>query len=86
MHAAAGSQETTKQFKSFIGKIEPNIGKVMQKARRLLDKVDGRSLVEVLAPKDSRTQTAFVLLALWRVGSTRLDSTACWAPRNLRSL
>jgi len=72
--AAAGSQEATKRFKSFIGKVRPNIVKVMRKAHRLLDRVDGRSLVEVLAPGDSRTRLAFMLLAAVerRVDAVRL--------------
>ena len=61
--AAAGSQEATKRFKSFIGKVRPNIVKVMRRAHRLLNRVDGRSLVEVLAPGDSRTRLALMLLA-----------------------
>jgi tRNA A37 threonylcarbamoyladenosine biosynthesis protein TsaE len=72
--AAAGSQEATKRFKSFIVKIRPNIVKVMRKAHRLLDRVDGRSLVEVLAPGDSRTRLALMLLAAveGRAGAVRL--------------
>jgi hypothetical protein len=72
--AAAGSQEATKRFKSFIGKVRPNIVKVMRKAHRLLDRVDGRSLVEVLAPGDSRTRLALMLLAAveGRVDAVRL--------------
>jgi hypothetical protein len=72
--AAAGSQEATKRFKSFIVKIRPNIVKVMRKAHRLLDRVDGRSLVEVLAPGDSRMRLALMLLAAaeGRVDAVRL--------------
>jgi len=72
--AAAGSQEATKRFKSFIVKVRPNIKKVMWKAHRLLDRVDGRSLVEVLAPGDSRTRLALMLLAAveGRVDAVRL--------------
>jgi hypothetical protein len=72
--AAAGSQEATKRFKSFIGKVRPNIVKVMRKAHRLLDRVDGRSLVEVLAPGDSQTRLALMLLAAveGRVDAVRL--------------
>jgi hypothetical protein len=72
--AAAGSQEATKRFKSFIGKVRPNIVKVMRKAHRLLDRVDGSSLVEVLAPGGSQTRLALMLLAAveGRVDAVRL--------------
>jgi hypothetical protein len=72
--AAAGSQEATRRFKSFIVKVRPNIKKVMWKAHRLLDRVGGRSLVEVLAPGDSRTRLALMLLAAveGRAGAVRL--------------
>jgi hypothetical protein len=72
--AAAGSQEATRRFKSFIGKVRPNIVKVMRKAHRLLDRVDGRSLVEVLAPGGSWTRLALMLLAAveGRVDAVRL--------------
>jgi hypothetical protein len=63
VYAAAGGQMATHRLKSSIEEVLPNIGKVMQEAHRLLNEVDGRSLVEVLAPGDSQTQTAFMLLA-----------------------
>jgi hypothetical protein len=63
VYAAAGGQMATHRLKSSIGEVLPNIRKVMQEAHRLLNEVDGRSLVEVLAPRDSQTQTAFMLLA-----------------------
>jgi hypothetical protein len=63
VYAAAGGQVATHRLKSSIRKVLPNIGKVMQEAHRLLNEVDGSSLVEALAPGDSRTQFAFMLLA-----------------------
>ncbi len=54
--AAAGNRITAERLRSVIEKVVPE-------ARLLLDKVDGKILVEVLAPRDSRTQLAFMLLA-----------------------
>jgi tetratricopeptide (TPR) repeat protein len=54
--AAAGNRVAAKRLKSEIESEAPE-------ARPLLNKADGRSLVEVLAPGHSRTQTAFMLLA-----------------------
>jgi tetratricopeptide (TPR) repeat protein len=60
--SATGDQAAIKQLKSFI--LRSFTGKVVPKAHRLLDKVDGRTLVEVLAPGDPRARLAFVLLAV----------------------
>jgi tetratricopeptide (TPR) repeat protein len=54
--AAAGNQEAVKRLKS---KIE----RMMPEASLLLDKVDGRTLVEVLASEYSQVHLAFMLLA-----------------------
>jgi len=54
--SAAGNREAAKMLRSVIEKVVPE-------ARPLLDKVDGRTLVEVLAPGDSSAQLAFMLLA-----------------------
>ncbi len=54
--AATGNQEAVKRLKS---KIE----RVMPEASLLLDKVDGRTLVEVLASEYSQVHLAFMLLA-----------------------
>jgi hypothetical protein len=72
--AAAGSREATKRLKPSIGKAPPNIGKVVRKAHRLLDRVDGRTLVEVLAPISSQARLVFMLLAALerRVDAVRL--------------
>ncbi len=53
---ATGVQEIIELLRSCIEKIVPE-------TRPLLDKVDGETLVEVLAPGDSRTRLAFMLLA-----------------------
>jgi hypothetical protein len=63
VYAVAGGQMATHRLKSSIEEVLPSIGEVMQVAHRLLNEVDGRSLVEVLAPGDSQTQTVFMLLA-----------------------
>jgi hypothetical protein len=54
--AAAGDQEAVERLKSKIERKVPE-------ARPLLDKVDRRTLVEVLAPEYSHSQFAFMLLA-----------------------
>jgi len=54
--AAAGDRVAAEMLRSVIEKVVPE-------ARPLLDKVDGRTLVEVLAPGDSLAQLAFMLLA-----------------------
>jgi phosphoglycolate phosphatase-like HAD superfamily hydrolase len=54
--AAAGNQEAVKRLKS-------EIERKVSEASLLLDKVDGRTLVEVQAPRDSPAQFAFMLLA-----------------------
>jgi len=54
--SAAGDREAAKMLRSVIEKVVPE-------ARPLLDKVDGRTLVEVLAPGGSQAQLAFMLLA-----------------------
>ncbi len=56
-----------KRMRSFIGKVVP-------KAHRPPDRVDGETLVEVLAPGDFRTRLAFMLLAAveGRVDAVRL--------------
>ncbi len=54
--AAAGDQEAVERLKSEIEDETPE-------ARSLLDKVDGRTLVEVLVPKYLRAQLALMLLA-----------------------
>jgi len=46
-----------------IGLLRSCIGKIVPETRPLLDKVDGETLVEVLAPGDSQTLLAFMLLA-----------------------
>jgi hypothetical protein len=64
---ATGVQEFIELLKSCIEKIVPE-------TRPLLDKVDGETLVEVLASGDSRTRLAFMLLAAveGRVDAVRL--------------
>ena len=54
--AATGNQEAVKRLKS-------EIERVMPEASPLLDKVDGRTLVEVLASEYSQVHLAFMLLA-----------------------
>jgi KaiC/GvpD/RAD55 family RecA-like ATPase len=54
--AAAGNRIVAERLRSVIEK-------VVAGARLLLDKVDGRTLVEVLAPNFSQAQLAFMLLA-----------------------
>jgi hypothetical protein len=54
--AAAGNRVAAEMLRSVIEKVVPE-------ARPLLDKVDGRTLVEVLAPEYSPAQLAFMLLA-----------------------
>jgi len=54
--SAAGDREAAKMLRSVIEKVVPE-------ARPLLDKADGRTLVEVLAPGYSSAQLAFMLLA-----------------------
>jgi hypothetical protein len=54
--SATGIQEIIELLRSCIEKIVPE-------TRPLLDKADGRTLVEVLAPGDSWTRLAFMLLA-----------------------
>jgi hypothetical protein len=54
--AATGGQEAVERVKSEIEREVPE-------ASLLLDKVDGKTLVEVLAPGDSPAQFAFMLLA-----------------------
>jgi hypothetical protein len=54
--AAAGNRIAAKMLRSVVEK-------VVAGARLLLDKVDGRTLVEVLAPRDFQVQLAFMLLA-----------------------
>jgi hypothetical protein len=54
--AAAGDREAAEILRSVIEEVAPE-------AHPLLGKADGRTLVEVLAPGDSRTQLAFMLLA-----------------------
>jgi len=54
--SATSVQEIIELLRSCIGKIVPE-------TRPLLDKADGETLVEVLAPGDSRTRLAFMLLA-----------------------
>jgi len=64
---ATGVQEITEPLRSCIEKIVPE-------TRPLLDKVDGETLVQVLAPGDFRTRLAFMLLAAveGRVDAVRL--------------
>jgi len=54
--AAAGNRIAAEILRSVIEKVVPE-------ARLLLDKVDGKTLVEVLAPGDSQVHLAFMLLA-----------------------
>jgi len=54
--AAADDQEAAERLRSVIEKVVPE-------ARPLLGKADGRTLVEVLAPRYSPAQLAFMLLA-----------------------
>jgi hypothetical protein len=54
--SAAGNRIAAEMLRSVIEKVVPE-------ARPLLDKVDGRTLVEVLAPEYSPAQLAFMLLA-----------------------
>jgi hypothetical protein len=54
--AVASDQEAVERLKLVIEKLVPE-------AHPLLDKVDGRTLVEVLAPGDSWTHLVFMLLA-----------------------
>jgi len=54
--AAAGDQEAVERLKSEIERKVPETS-------LLLDKVDGKTLVEVLAPISSSAQLAFTLLA-----------------------
>ncbi|MFP3200556.1 MAG: hypothetical protein RXR06_11850, partial [Thermoproteus sp.] len=65
--AAAGDQEAAERLRSFIDiylrLVRLVIGNKAPEARPLLDKVDGRTLVEVLAPGDSPARLAFMLLA-----------------------
>ncbi len=53
---AAGNRVATERLRSVIKKVVPE-------AHLLLGKVDGRTLVEVLAPRSSLAQLAFTLLA-----------------------
>jgi hypothetical protein len=62
--AAAGDQEAAEILRSKIKKrLKLKTESETQVAHPLLDKVDGKTLVEVLAPGDSRTRLAFMLLA-----------------------
>ena len=54
--AAAGNRVAAERLRSEIERVVPE-------ARPLLDKADGRTLVEVLAPEYSHTRLAFMLLA-----------------------
>jgi hypothetical protein len=54
--AASGNRVAAERLRSVIEKVVPE-------ARLLLGKVDGRSLVEVMAPGGSQTQLALMLLA-----------------------
>jgi hypothetical protein len=51
------------QNQEFAERLKSEIVKVVPEARLLLDKVDGRTLVEVLAPEYSRARLALTLLA-----------------------
>ncbi len=65
--AAAGNRVAAERLRSGIEELVPE-------ARLLLDKVDGKILVEVLAPMYSSAQLAFILLAAveGRVDAVRL--------------
>jgi hypothetical protein len=54
--AAAGNRAAAEMLRSVIEKVVPE-------AHQLMEKVDGRTLVEVLAPEYSWAQLAFMLLA-----------------------
>jgi hypothetical protein len=68
--AAAGDQETAERLKSEIESETPE-------THSLLDKVDERTLVEVLAPEYSHARLAFMLLAAVEGGRRQLGYTAC---------
>jgi len=72
--AAAGDKEAVERLKSEIEWEVPE-------ASLLLDKVDGKTLVEVLAPKYSSAQLAFMLLAAveGRADAVRLHGLWCSA-------
>jgi hypothetical protein len=69
--SAAGDREAAKMLRSVIEKVVPE-------ARPLLDKVDGRTLVEVLAPGDSSAQLAFMLLAAVEGRADAVRLQALW--------
>jgi tetratricopeptide (TPR) repeat protein len=58
--SAAGNQEAAERLRSVL---RSAIESEASEARSLLDKADGRTLVEVLVPKYLRAQLAFMLLA-----------------------
>jgi hypothetical protein len=67
VEAATGDQEA-------VGRLKLEIEREVSVASLLLDKVDGKTLVEVLAPKYSSAQLSFTLLATveGRVNAVRL--------------
>jgi hypothetical protein len=58
--AAAGNRVAAERLRSVL---RSAIESEASEARPLLDKADGRTLVEVLAPRGSQAQLAFMLLA-----------------------
>ena len=78
--AAAGNRIAAKRLRS-VSVIE----KVVSEARLLLDKADGRTLVEVLTPMTLAAQLALMLLAAVEGGLMRLGYTVCGAPGGLRN-
>ena len=64
MAAAAGNRVAAERLRSEIKKrLKSEIESEAPEARPLLNKADGRTLVEVLAPGYSQAQLAFMLLA-----------------------
>ena len=78
--AAAGDQEVAERLRLFIGGLVIGLGLVkgnkVPEARSLLNRADGRTLVEVMAPGDSQARLAFMLLAAveGRADAVRLHS------------
>jgi energy-coupling factor transporter ATP-binding protein EcfA2 len=61
--SVASATSVQEIIQEIVELLRPCIGKIAPETRPLLDKVDGKTLVEVLAPGDSQTRLAFMLLA-----------------------
>ena len=72
--SVASATSVQEIIQEIVELLRPCIGKIAPETRPLIDKVDGETLVEVLAPGDSQTRLAFMLLAAveGRVDAVRL--------------